>query len=147
MFLNKTNRVLEKLSKQWDQTGLVIENDGHDKYTVKVDGSGRVRRNRRYLRSFKPMDLRLPGTRTLLPEMKIESDGRNTDTMQDHTKTRVNYEPQGGSEEIQMEPVDPATNPPENPVVSVAQEDPVLCRSTRVPRPKTKYSSAEFQLT
>ena len=40
-----------KLSKRWDRTGLVVENDGHDKYTVKVDGSGRViQRNRRYLR-------------------------------------------------------------------------------------------------
>ena len=41
------------------------------------------------------------------------------DTMQDHIETRVNYEPRGGSEEIQMEPVDPAPNPPENPVVPV----------------------------
>ena len=24
-----------KLSKRWDQTGFIIENDGHDKYTVK----------------------------------------------------------------------------------------------------------------
>ena len=77
------------------------------------------------------MDLRLPGTRTLLPEVKIESDGRNTDTMQDHTKTRVNYELRGGIEEIQMEPVDPAPTPPEDPVAPVAPIVPVSNCSRR----------------
>ena len=34
---------------------MVVENQDNDKYTIKVDGSGRVtHRNRRYLRSFKP---------------------------------------------------------------------------------------------
>ena len=71
-----------KLSKRWDQTGFIIENDGHDKYTVKVDGSGRVlQRNSMYLKSFKLMNLRVPGTRTPLPEVKIKSDGRNMDTI------------------------------------------------------------------
>ena len=80
-----------KLSKRWDRTGLIIENDRHDKYTVKGDGSGRVlQRIRRYLRSFKPMNLRLPGTRTPLLEVKIESDSRNMDTIQDHHEIRVN---------------------------------------------------------
>ena len=46
-----------------------------------------------------------------------------------------------------MEPLDPAPNPPENPVVPVAQEDSVIHRSTKVPRPNTEYSSAEFGLT
>ena len=65
---------------------------------MKVDGSGRVvQRNRRYLRGFKPMELRQPGTRTPLPEIKIKSDGRNTDTTQDHYETRVDRdEPRGG---------------------------------------------------
>ena len=79
-----------KLSIRWDRTGLVIENNGHVKYTVKVDGSGRVvQRNRRYLRGFKSMELRQPGTRTPLPEIKIELDGGNTDTTQDHYETIV----------------------------------------------------------
>ena len=44
-----------KLSKRWDKTGVVTESRGHDKYSVRVDGSGRIlNRNRRYLRSFKP---------------------------------------------------------------------------------------------
>ena len=43
------------LAKRWDKTEVVLENLGYDKYSVKVDGSGRVTdRNRRYLRNFKP---------------------------------------------------------------------------------------------
>ena len=42
-------------SKLKDGTGIVTEDVGNDKYTIRVDGSGRVlSRNRRYLRSFKP---------------------------------------------------------------------------------------------
>ena len=99
----------------WDKTGLVIENYGNDKYTVKVDGSGRViQRNRRYLRSFKPMKLRFPGTRAHAPEVKIESNNRN-DTVQD---PYVIAEPQGGGEEI-MEPVGQAYNPTENDIAPI----------------------------
>ena len=82
------------------------------------------------------MNLRLPGTRTPLPEVKIESDGRNMDTIQDHHEIRGNDEPRGGVEEGQMEPVDPAPNPPEDrviliaPVAPFAPEDPVVRRST-----------------
>ena len=44
-----------KQAKRWDRTGIVTEDVGNDKYTIRVDGSGRVlSRNRRYLRSFKP---------------------------------------------------------------------------------------------
>ena len=47
--------------KRWDRTGIVLENEGDDKYMVKVDGSGRiVHRNRRYLRRFKPMESSQP---------------------------------------------------------------------------------------
>ena len=54
------------------------------------------------------MELRQPGTITPLPEIKIESDGGNTDTTQDHYKTRVDRdEPRGEPEEVQMEQVDP----------------------------------------
>ena len=94
-----------------------------------MDGSGRVLQQ----------NLRLPGTRTPLPEVKIESDGRNLDTLQDHHEIRVNDELQGGGEEVQMEPVDPTLNPPVDhvipiaPAVPVAPEDPVVRRSTRYP--------------
>ena len=49
------------------------------------------------------MDLEQPGTRTSLPEIKIELDGRNTDTTQDHYETRVDRDkPRGGGEEVQV---------------------------------------------
>ena len=91
------------------------------------------------------MNLRLPGTGPL-PEVKIESDGRNEDTIQDHHETEVNYEPRGGGEEVQMEPVDPTPNPPEDPIVPVAPDDPVARISTRVTRPSTRYPTAEYDL-
>ena len=38
-------------AKRWSKTGVVVEVGDHDKYTVKVDGSGRLTvRNRRFLR-------------------------------------------------------------------------------------------------
>ena len=39
---------------RWDLSGIIVDVLPHNKYTVKVDGSGRVTdRNRRYLRLFK----------------------------------------------------------------------------------------------
>ena len=90
------------------------------------------------------MNLRLPGTRTPLPEVKIESDGRNMDTIQDHHEIRGNYESQGGGEVVQIELADPALNPPEDrvariaPLVPVAPEDSVVRRATRVPKHSTR---------
>ena len=44
-----------KSAKRWDRAGTVVEDKGFDKYSVKIDGSGRISdRNRRYLRFFKP---------------------------------------------------------------------------------------------
>ena len=45
---------------KWDRSGVVLENLGHDQYSVKVDGTGRItKRNIRYLRYYtlsgKPM--------------------------------------------------------------------------------------------
>ena len=59
----------------------------------------------------------------------------------------MNYEPRGGVEEVQMEPVDPSPSPPEDPIVPVSPEDPVARRSTRVTRPCTRYPTEEYDLT
>ena len=51
-----------KSAKRWDRTGLVLDDLGHNKYRVKVDGSGRVTdRNRQYLRQFTPVTQVQPG--------------------------------------------------------------------------------------
>ena len=43
---------------KWDRSGIVVETMDHDQYSVKVDGTGRItRRNRRFLRAFKPATL------------------------------------------------------------------------------------------
>ena len=40
---------------RWEHTGTVVETGDYDKYTVKVDGSGRLTtRNRRFLRPIQP---------------------------------------------------------------------------------------------
>ena len=91
------------------------------------------------------MELRQPGTRTHLPEIESESDGRNTDTTQDHYETRVDRDEQRWvGEEVQMEPVNPVPNLPKDVVI---HEYPFFRRSTRVTRPSTKYPTAEFDLT
>ena len=57
----QNQRGVGKAMKRWDRTGVVLENEGNDKYMVKVDGSGRIApRNRRYLRKFKPMESSQP---------------------------------------------------------------------------------------
>ena len=53
-----------KIARKWDKTGLVLEDMGHNKYRIKVDGSGRVTdRNRQYLRQFTPVTTPQPGPR------------------------------------------------------------------------------------
>ena len=56
----QNQRGMGKASKMWDRSGVVLENNGFDKYTIKGDGSGRViDRNRKYLRSFIPENSQL----------------------------------------------------------------------------------------
>ena len=44
--------------KKWDRSGLVVDVLEHDKYLIKIDGSGRLtKRNRRFLRFYKPSAL------------------------------------------------------------------------------------------
>ena len=59
-----------KIAKRWDRTGVVVEDLGHNKYRVRVDGSGRVTdRNRQFLRLFKPATFTYsPGITQTTPE-------------------------------------------------------------------------------
>ena len=38
----QNQRSAGKLAKRWDRTGTVVEDKSHDKYVVKVNGSGRL---------------------------------------------------------------------------------------------------------
>ena len=66
----QNQRGLGKASKRWDRSGVILEDKGFDKYSVKVDGSGRVTdRNRRFLRAFKPeYEPRIPAPRPIIAE-------------------------------------------------------------------------------
>ena len=66
----QNQRGVGKASKRWDRSGVVLENKGFDKYSVRVDGSGRVTdRNRRFLRAFKPAEApRIPAPRLIVDE-------------------------------------------------------------------------------
>ena len=56
---------------KWDQSAVVVEDNGFDKITVKMDGKGRVSlRNRRYLRKIIPF----------LPRSTVPSVRRRTET-------------------------------------------------------------------
>ena len=45
---------VNKITKRWDRTGIVVEDPGFNKYRVRVDGSRRVTdKNRQFLRLFK----------------------------------------------------------------------------------------------
>ena len=51
--------------KRWDRSGTIVEDLGHDSYSVKIDGSGRLtKRNRQFLRKFTAptFHIDLPGT-------------------------------------------------------------------------------------
>ena len=46
---------------KWERSGTVVEVLPHNQYMIKIDGSGRVtRRNRKFLRRFKPASVELP---------------------------------------------------------------------------------------
>ena len=43
---------------KWDRTGIIMETNAHDQYTIRIDGSGRLTtRNRKFLRQFQPASM------------------------------------------------------------------------------------------
>ena len=47
--------------RKWDRSGIVVQVLPHDKYRIKIDGSGRMtERNRKFLRRFKPASGTIP---------------------------------------------------------------------------------------
>ena len=59
-----------KTPRKWNKSGLILENQSHDSYLVKVDGSGKVtKRNRQFLRKYQPFftDVAQPVTTPPIP--------------------------------------------------------------------------------
>ena len=74
-------------SKKWDRSGLVVEVLPYNKYTIKIDGSGRLtRRNRRFLRLYKPASAFFTENTTV-----------DDDTYDDHERP-IDYEEVGYAE-------------------------------------------------
>ena len=144
-----------KLAKKWDRTGTVVEDKNHDKYAIKIDGSGRLTdRNRRYLRAFKPDTLTSLPTPSPLPQaaphggdqgghggalhgpVPGQSDEEDTH-LGDSTPQAVaspSPPPRPTPPAASSGPSSPATTPPPR-------------RSTRIRMPNVKYNTEEFDLT
>ena len=161
-----------KQAKRWDRTGIVVEDSGHDKYAIRVDGSGRVlQRNRRYLRSFKPMipQPTMPSTSSRHPEELFGGGIVNEDRS-------VGGAPRVGGKaaDRNIEPVvEPSTMTPlapqvtdpgpepnvsqdtamvREPLTQVGQHasplsSPGVRKSNRIRKPNVRYNTEDFELS
>ena len=142
-----------KSAKRWDRTGLVLDDLGHNKYRVKVDGSGRVTdRNRQYLRQFTPVTHSQPGPRpdyhqpvidpeppVALPhtEVPVPSDPEPVISVPE-PQTPTPSPPQPVAEPT--EPISPSfVTPPSTPVTTNPPR-----RSTRVSKPPDRFGYDRF---
>ena len=159
----QNQRGVGKACKRWDRVGVVLEDNGYDKYTIKVDGSGRViDRNRRYLRSFTPENshlLRGPNTQN-------QSSQKSNYVQEDTTPLNIPtlsvrqpspaVEPAApvmtgppGGVEIGQNSDHVSTTVPENIPDTTVMSEPVvqLRRSTRVRHENSKYSKDLYDLS
>ena len=162
----QNQRGMGKAGKRWDRSGVVLEDNGYDKYTVKVDGSGRViDRNRKYLRSFTPENSHLlkgPSAQTQKsqvsdydqvdrPPVTVQSPGAEQPSpVIEHVLPAAPQmtEPPDGVESSQNLGPAPATIPVHVPDATVMSEPVVqLRRSTRVRRENSKYSKDLYDLS
>ena len=146
-----------KAAKRWDRTGLVLEDLGHNKYRVKVDGSGRVTdRNRQFLRQFTPVTQAQPG-----PKPDYHPVVQDPEPVVSVPEPIIsNPEPIVSVPEpvvIGPEPQTPTTGPPQpvaqpttpgSPTFATPPSTPVATtpprRSSRVRRPPVRFGYDEF---
>ena len=150
-----------KASKRWDRTGLVLDDLGHNKYRVKVDGSGRVTyRNRQFLRQFTPVTQAQPGPRPDYHPPVVDSEPQ-VSLPQSPEPVLSNPEPVVNVPEQQTptpsppqtptpSPSQPVAHPtiPESPSFVTPPSTPVTTtpprRSTRVRKPPVRFGYDEF---
>ena len=142
-----------KSAKRWDRTGLVLDDLGHNKYRVKVDGSGRVTdRNRQYLRQFTPVTHSQPGPRpdyhqpVIDPEPPVALPHTQVPVPSDPEPVISVPEPQTptpSSPQPVAEPTEPISpsfvTPPSTPVTTNPPR-----RSTRVSKPPDRFGYDRF---
>ena len=159
----QNQRGVGKAGKRWDRSGVVLEDNGYDKYTIKVDGSGRViDRNRRYLRSFTPENSQLLRG----PNTQNQSSQKSNYVQEDTTPLNIPtlsvrqpspaVEPAApvmtgppGGVEIGQNSDHVSTTVPENIPDTTVMSEPVvqLRRSTRVRHENSKYSKDLYDLS
>ena len=144
-----------KLAKKWDRTGTVVEDKSHDKYAVKIDGSGRLTdRNRRYLRAFKPDTLTsLPAPSQLPPAVPHGrgQEGHGGD-LPGHVSGQSDEEGAHLGDSTHQAAASPSAPPrPPPTAASSGPSSPETTqtprRSTRVRVPNVRYNTEEFDLT
>ena len=145
-----------KASKRWDRTGLVIDDLGHNKYRVKVDGSGRVTdRNRQFLRQFTPVTQAQPGPRPefVVPEPLVNLPQNPVPVVSDPEPVVSVPDPVVSVPEPQTptaSPSQPVAQPasPGSPSFETPPSTPVTTtpprRSTRVRKPPVRFGYDEF---
>ena len=154
----QNQRGVGKASKMWDRSGVVLENNGFDKYSIKVDGSSRViDRHRKYLRFF------IPENSQLLRGLQGHTQGgeKLDDAQVDGTPVTVqtpNVRQPNPIVERSLPVAPEATEPPDGgemnenltpaPDATVTSEPVVgLRRSGRVRRGNSKYSEDLYDLS
>ena len=107
---------------KWDASGVVKELGGHDKYTVNVDGSGRLTtRNRRFLRKYTPPTTNIP--RQALP----------SPTFGNGVPTAVPPPPSQLQEDLQEEHTNSVNHPAALPTVLSAPTEPANLAEPQTP--------------
>ena len=88
-------------SSKWEKSGIVTEEAAYDKYSVKVDGSGRVTdRNQRVLRAFRPDLIQPPQERPFPFSMSTNSSDKDQREPTHHAGVQVQQLPQ---QEVQQQ--------------------------------------------
>ena len=146
-----------KIAKQWDRTGVVVEDLGHRKYRVRVDGSGRLTdRNRQFLREFKPATFSRPGAtaRRDIPE-HTEPGARNSEPGVPGVPGASSSQPVTPPVTVtphSIPTIDDSENTevPGDPGIEAqpASQDPVSAprRSSRGRMPQKRYNTEEWEL-
>ena len=161
----QNQRGMGKASKLWDRSGVVLEDNGYDKYTIKVDGSGRViDRNRKYLRCFTPENSQLLRGPRAHTQDNEKSDYALADGTPVTVRTPSTIQPNPLVEQV-LPVASPAAGPPDDreiseclapvPAPTPAQDDATVVsepavgsrRSSRVRQENSKYSRDLYDLS
>ena len=133
-----------KTAQRWDRSGTVIEDLGHNKYRIRVDGSGRVTdRNRQFLRKFSSVTPTEPGPSP--PSLPPQPPQPVSVTTAPDLPADI-PEPSPPPRQP-TPPVETDTAPAPGPPSLEEPPAPAVRRSARNPAPNRLYSPSQFDVT